>query len=149
MGFHFGEMDVREQSPWAYDATNDIPKSHPWYPVAAGLANYLQHSINPLGIAGFYDSAGTISYTVPTAKAAYLCDFFVSAQASGPVQFDVMINGASAGIPLQTPAGGGVARYEPRLPLKAVAGDVITFQLYNAGATAAGGVAARVAYAVL
>lgn len=134
--FVFGEVQTREQAPWAYDATNDLPKAHPAYAVAAGLSKTLFAVINPLGAGAFSDTANVADafYIVQAGKSGYITDFFMSAQ-SGHVQAEIMIDGTGQCLTLVTPDGGGCAQYTFQTPIKVNAGQKISFQLFNIDAT--------------
>lgn len=132
-GFVFGEVASREQEPWGYDGQSDLPKSHPWYPVAAGMAQTLSRRWTA-GAWTSYDSlASGPNYTVPVGKTAYLCEALLSAR-SGPIELDVWAGGDTTGLALVAGTNGGTAHVRLATPIAVEEGDVIGFKATNAGA---------------
>lgn len=149
--FSFGEMQVHEQAPWAYDAPNDLPKSHGLYLAAAGLVGHLTKVINPFATNGFYDSVNDVQMPVPTGKKLFVTYASISAQAGRP-QMNLFADGGTNPIcgTLIVPPSGGSFIVQPPVPFVVSAGETLTFQLYNIDpSVAAGGTVAFVQYVML
>lgn len=121
MPFVFGEVDSREQAPWAYDATNDLQKAGLVYAAAAGLTTTVQGTYGAVAASGL--TAALAILTVPTGKSGYITDFV--AHANGPFTVELDFGGIGY-YKLYTPTGGGEARLSLNSPWKVAAGTVIS-----------------------
>lgn len=133
MGFVFGEVQSREQSPWAYDATNDLLKLGPLYMAAAGLSGGIRYTNNSL--ASFTQPTGGGSdIVVPTGKTLLITDLFAH-NVTGTVNCELLDNGAAIGAGLITPAAGSNS-IQFVTPLKVIAAHTLSFQVNPLGGTA-------------
>ena len=129
-GFVFGEVDTHERN--AYDAANDLPKSHPWYPSLAGLDGALAYTANPVAAGGFSDLENTAgaNIVVPAGKTLFVTEIVATAQ-TGKVQVNMAVGG-SVTVAVMTPAGGGCIFVPFQTPPKVTAGVKLNLQVYNA-----------------
>ena len=146
MGYHLVEGQVTEQAPWAYDATNDLLKSQPFY--AALSANGIigcdmQFAAYSLGTTGFHDFA--MSYSIPTGKQGFVCCCQASGN-GGPAKLQVMYNTVDV-FDLVIPTGGGTVQLDCTWPHVVPAGTVVDVAAYNWSALTVS-LSARVAVAL-
>lgn len=127
MPFVTGEVEAREQAPWAYDAVNDMLKQGPLYLAAAGLFAGIRYTNNNL--AGFTQTTavGGAFLLVPAGKRLLITDFWASS-VSGTVQSELLVGASTIGAGLINPVGGSNSIHLV-VPLVIEAGSTVSFQV--------------------
>lgn len=131
--FDFGEMEVREQNPWGYDATNDLPKVHGLYLAAAGLTTVDTAHFTALGAGSLGTGRTAIFAAVAAGKTRYVIDVIFSTDGPGLCEIDV----DSAGVDwIYAGPNGGTVVWSPRIPLVVASGSTCGYTTQNTDSVA-------------
>lgn len=150
MGFIIGEVDSREQNPWAYDADNDLLKTDSGlYLAVAGLATSRSFDFGNIAASG--NDTSVISYwTIPAGKVGYVTTFSASST-GGPVLAEIYATqgGANSGVAsVMIGPNGGCSAIDLRVPF-AIQPGTVGFAVNNLDGAAAHRISVVMSVAIL